>query len=434
MVVGLFAIVAFNLVDTFFVAQLGTRHLAAMSFTFPVVMLVVSVALGLGTGAAVVIAGAIGEGDAHRVRRLTTHALVLSVLIVALLVTVGLFTIDPLFTLMGATPDILPLVREYMTIWYLGMIFVVVPMVGNNAIRATGDMKYPSAIMVTAGVVNAVLDPFLIFGWAGLPRMGLAGAALATVFARALTFIASLAILHFREKMLDFSLWRLRSILDSSRRILYIALPTAATRVLTPLAMGVITRIAAGFGPVAVAAVGAGTRVQAFALIVIGSLSAVLVPFIGQNWGAGKFERVRLARTYANRFSLGWGVFCVAALLLSAGAIARIFSDEPDVIGNITLYLWIVPLGYGLQGVCLLTGAALNAINRPLSGALLNLVRMFALHVPLAYIGSRFFGLTGLFGGMALASVIAGAAAVPWFRLIHDRERSRLQAAADNAS
>ncbi len=141
MVGGIFAITTFNLVDTFFVARLGTDELAAMGFIFPVVMFVQSIALGLGIGTASVVSRAIGEGDHRKVRRLTTDSLILAVLLVVLFVTVGLLTINPLFTLMGATPEILPLIRQYMTIWYVGMIFVTVPMVGNNAIRATGDTK-----------------------------------------------------------------------------------------------------------------------------------------------------------------------------------------------------------------------------------------------------------------------------------------------------
>jgi Na+-driven multidrug efflux pump len=129
MVGGIFAITTFNLVDTFFVAQLGTDELAAMGFIFPVVMFVQSIALGLGIGTASVVSRAIGEGDHRKVRRLTTDSLILAVLLVVVFVTVGLLTINPLFTLMGATPEILPLIREYMTIWYVGMIFVTVPMV-----------------------------------------------------------------------------------------------------------------------------------------------------------------------------------------------------------------------------------------------------------------------------------------------------------------
>lgn len=421
MVMGIFAMVAFNLADTYFVAQLGTRELAAMSFTFPVVMLIHSIALGLGIGTSSVVSRAIGEGDHHKVQTLTTHSLLLAFLLVAFLVTVGLATINPLFTLLGATPDILPLIRQYMRIWYVGMVFVTVPMVGNNAIRASGDTKTPSLIMMTAAGINVILDPLLIFGLAGFPRLELAGAALATVFGRATTLVLSLSILHFREKMLDFSLRAIHNVRDSWKKVLYISVPSAATNVLIPLSMGVIVRMVAQFGTAAVAAVGAGTRVESFALMVILALGASLIPFIGQNWGARQFDRVHLAQSYSNRFTFWWGLLCVGLFLLIAAPIARLFSEDPDVVDGIIGYLWIVPLGYGLQGISLLASASFNAVNRPLAAASLSLIRMFALYIPLAYFGGQLFGLRGLFGGISLANIVAGIIALLW--LAHARKR-----------
>ena len=206
MVFGMLGIVVFNLADTFFVAQLGTPELAALSFTFPVVLVVGSIAMGLGVGVSAVISRAIGKGDHNRVQRLTTDSLVLALLIVVVAVILGIFTINPLFTQLGATPEIIALIRQYMTIWYLGAVFVIVPMVGNNAIRATGDTKTPGMIMVVAAAINIVLDPLLIFGLGPFPMLGLKGAAIATVIARATTLIVALWVLIYRDKMVSFEL------------------------------------------------------------------------------------------------------------------------------------------------------------------------------------------------------------------------------------
>ena len=163
MVIGIGAMVAFNLTDTFFVGRLGPTELAALSFTFPVVLIVNSIAIGIGIGASAVISRAVGRGEGHEVRRLATDSLTLALSIVALFVVAGFLTIDPVFRKLGATESVLPFIRQYMQIWYMGMIFVVVPMVGNNAIRARGDTKSPAAIMLVAVVVNIVMDPLLIF-------------------------------------------------------------------------------------------------------------------------------------------------------------------------------------------------------------------------------------------------------------------------------
>jgi Na+-driven multidrug efflux pump len=131
MLFGIVGMVVFNLVDTIFIGRLGTNELAALSFTFPVVMVITSLGLGLGTGASSLISHAIGVGNRNRVQRITTDSLVLSLLIVIIFASVGYFTIDPLFKALGATPEIIKHIRAYMEIWYLGVPFVIIPMVGN---------------------------------------------------------------------------------------------------------------------------------------------------------------------------------------------------------------------------------------------------------------------------------------------------------------
>ena len=414
MTIGIFSIVAFNLADTFFIARLGTHHLAAVAFTFPVVMLLGGVAIGLGVGAASVISRAIGEGDHGKVRRLTTDSLILSFAIVLLCATAGVLSIRPVFTLLGAFPEILPLITEYMEIWYVGIVFLVVPMVGNAAIRASGDTRYPSLIMVMAAGINVLLDPLLIFGLAGLPRMGLAGAALATVLARATSLVFSLGLLHFRERMLDLSMPGLSRLWASWKAILYVGVPAAGNRILVPLSIAVLTRLVAQFGPSAVAAVGAGSRVQAFALMPIFALSSSLVPFIGQNWGAGKLARIRSALRCSNHFAFWWGCLAVAVLALLAHPVARVLSEEPGVVEDIVLFLRIVPAGCGFLGLFIVATAALNAVNRPLHASLLSMAKMFVLFVPSIYLGGHLLGLPGLLGGIVLADVVSGLLAFFW--------------------
>jgi putative MATE family efflux protein len=411
MVFGMIGMVAFNIVDTFFVGKLGTDELAALSFTFPVVLVITSLALGLGTGASAVISRAIGEGDHDKVKRLTTDSLVLSVLIVMIFVVVGLLTIDPVFRLVGADSKTIPLIREYMRIWYLGMGFVVVPMVGNNAIRATGDTRTPSIIMLAAVAVNTVLDPLFIFGIGPFPRLELAGAAIATVIGRMLTFTLALWILGYRDKMLSFAIPPFKAVLNSWREILFIGLPTAGTRMVIPLAMGVIMRFVASYGTAAVAAFGVATRIEFFALTVIRALSSVLMPFVGQNWGAGRQDRAVLGLKYSQQFSLGWGAGMFMLLAIAARPIASLFNNNPSVISTIAIYLRIVPLGYGLQGVLLLSAAGLNVLKKPMHAAGLSIMHMFGLYIPLALVGSYLSGLRGMFIGFAVSYFAAGVAA-----------------------
>ncbi|MCB0047641.1 MAG: MATE family efflux transporter [Caldilineaceae bacterium] len=414
MLFGIFGMVAFNLIDTFFVGRLGTNELAAMSFTFPVVLVVNGFALGLGVGTSAVVSRAIGEGNRTRVQRLTTDGLALAVLLVTLFVTVGLLTINPIFRLLGAPPEVMPLIRQYMTIWYLGAGFVVAPMVGNNAIRATGDTVTPSAIMMVAVAVNVILDPILIFGLGPFPRMELAGAAIATVIARAVTLLVALFILYYREKMITLVVPPVKSVWDSWKAILYIGLPTAGTNIIVPISVGIITSLVATYGSEAVAGLGVATRVESFALMMFMALNSVIGPFVGQNLGANQLERLKLGVKYSQQFAMAWGALMFVLLWVAAEPIALLFNDDPVVVSTVISYLRLVPVSYGLLGVFMLSSTTLNVLNKPMQAVALTILRTIILYVPLAYLGAALFGVGGIFGATALANVIAGGGAYLW--------------------
>lgn len=421
MVWGVFAVVAFNLVDTYFVGRLGTTQLAAMSFTFPVVLTLGNLALGLGIGASSVIARAIGEGDMSRVRRFTTNSLTLALTAVILFATVGLLTIDPLFSALGAGPEVLPFIRDYMQIWYFGIVFLVVPIVGNSAIRAAGNTLTPSIIMTLAAAFNIILDPLLITGAFGFPRLELQGAALATAIARAMTLVTSLLVLRFKENLVSLQLPDLEETLWCWRDILTVGLPAAAANMVTPISVGVITSFLAVHGAAAVAGFGVASRIESLALIAVIALSASIAPFVGQNWGARAFDRVRLALQQSFLFCLAWGLFAALALGLGARSLAALFNPDPEVVAIAARYLWLVPIGYGALGIVRIASSAFNAIGKPMPSVIMTIMHMFVLYIPLAYLGGRFAGPTGIFGAALVANLLMGIGAYAWNRRACDR-------------
>jgi len=408
MVFGMLSIVIFNLVDAFFISRLGTKELAAIGFTFPVIMFIVSIVLGFGVATSSVVSRAIGRGDQHQVQRLTTDSLIISLFIMVIFTVLGLLSMNWVFRSLGADAKTLPLIKQYMSIWYLGVTFIVIPMVGNNALRACGNTLFPSLVMVISVIVNIILDPLLIFGFWGFPRLGLQGAAIATVTARAVAMVLSLLFLHFKEKLIDFTLPSFKRFTDSIKQISYVAIPSAASRLLMPLTMAIIMRLVAGLGPIAIAAFGVAVKIEMFAFLLVMALATALIPFVGQNWGAKKFSRVKEAVKKANIFSLLWGLGVFIIFLILAVPAGRLFGKNIEVAKYITLYLWIIPISYGLRGCVLLTASVFNAINKPLLATGLNLAQMVIFYIPLAIIGIRLAGLVGLFTGLCLANIGTG--------------------------
>ena len=150
MIIGMLGMVIFNFVDALFIGMLGETELAAIAFTFPVVMVVSAVSQGLAMGTGSVVSAFVGQKNEDGIKKTTSHSLILSFIIVAVFSVIGYLTIDPLFALLGATPHEMSYIKDYMQIWYFGMPFVVFPMVGNNIIRALGDTKVPSYVMMVA--------------------------------------------------------------------------------------------------------------------------------------------------------------------------------------------------------------------------------------------------------------------------------------------
>ena len=414
MLVGMITLMTFNLVDTFFISMLGTVQLAAISFTFPVSFTLISLSIGLSIGTSAVIAKALGGGNLTEARTDGQVALWLSAVLVAVLAVLGYVFTDPLFTALGADADTLGYIRQYMDIWFCGAVLLVLPMVGNAVLRASGDTKTPSLIMACSGLVNAVLDPILIFGLGPLPAMGMHGAAIATVIS---WLFGSALILYLLVKRGLIATGWIKPVLLLSicRKILRIGLPAAGANMLTPLAMGVLTAIMASYGAAAVAAFGVGARLESIACLVVLALSMTLPPFVSQNYGAGLMSRVQQAYRLCARFVMLWqfGIYILLALL--AYPVATLFSDEPEVIRILCQFIWIVPLAYGLQGITILTNSSFNALHQPGSALVLSLIRLFVFYVPLAWLGGKLYGITGLFMGCVLANIFTATLAWRWF-------------------
>ena len=414
-IVGIFAILLFNIVDTYFIGLIGAKELAAVSFTFPVSYVVLNISLGIGIGTTTSLSNRLGSGSFSEARSMSRHGIFLAVLVAMVLSQIGIATINPLFTALGASEQALPLIREYMVIWYLGIPLLFLPMVGNSAIRATGDTKTPSYIMMTAGLVNGILDPILIFGWGPFPEMGIKGAALATVISWLMASIAVLWCLKMLNAISYSGDWLKKSTLESWKPILTIGIPAGATNFIPPIAAGVITRIVAEHGDAAVAGFGVGTRIEALALVVIMALSSTLTPFIGQNYGARQFHRIRKGLRIAITFSVLWELLMTLLLVLLAPFIARQFSDNESVIQTTTLFLWCLPISYGCQGVVMLCCAAFNALQKPILGTMMNALRLLVLAIPAAIVGSNLFDLPGLFIGISIAQVVAAIITLLFF-------------------
>jgi putative MATE family efflux protein len=421
---GVFMMMLQGFVDAWFIGQVGVRELAALSFGFPILMIVTSVAIGLGAGTSSVVARAIGKHDHRRARRLATDSLILCFLITGAICIAGILTIEPLFRLLGAPEDMLPLIKGYMTILYIGVPFVVVGMVGMSSMRATGDTRLPSKLMVVASVLNMILDPILIFGIGPVPAMGLNGAAMAALLARASIFAGTIFFMRYRLDMLTFNKPDPGELRKSWIDILHVGIPAAGTNAIIPIATAVITAMLASYGPEAVAGFGVASRIESVTLVLFYAMSAIIGPFVGQNVSAGKADRINEALRLCLVFCLGSGLVIAVLLAASSGFLPGLFSDDSRVTDVARLFLWIAPVSYGAYGVVMVMNASFNGIGSPLPAVAISVARMGVIYVPVALLLNHLYGVGGIFAAYAIANIVTGIIAYLW-------ARSAVQAACD---
>ncbi|MDH3532374.1 MAG: MATE family efflux transporter, partial [Gammaproteobacteria bacterium] len=361
--------------------------------------------------------------------RLSTDSLLLSFLITAAVSMIGVVTINPLFRLLGAPDDMLPLIRGFMIILYAGVPFIVVGMVGMASMRATGDTRLPSKLMILGAILNVVLDPILIFGFGPVPAMGLNGAATAALLARAAILFGTLYVLSVKLDMVSFRRPDPGELGKSWRDILHVGIPAAATNAIVPIVTAIITAMIARYGAAAVAGFGVASRIESLVLVMYYALSAIIGPFVGQNLSAGKEDRILHALRLCTIFCLGSGLLIALLLAVLAGWLPTLFSDSVAVIGVTKLFLWLAPIGYGTYGMVMVMNASFNGLGKPMPGVIVSVMRTVVLYVPIAMLANYWFGIAGIFAAYAIANIISGIAAYAWARRIVGQQFER-QAAA----
>ncbi len=421
---GILALLGYRLAEAWFVGRVGPDALAAISFAFPVTMVVFSVSIGLGAGTSSVIARAIGAAEAG-VPRLVADALILTALVGVACAAAGMLGAHWLAWLLGAGPDLAPVIAAYLRMWFPSAVLLLVATVGLSAARAAGDATFQGSAMVASSLLNLAVAPLTILGGFGWHGLGLIGAPLSSLIAWVPLLVATIWRLQ-RLQLLSFDRLSLAEFAASSRRILAVGLPAAATNCVIPVASGVITALLAPYGHQAVAGFGLGTRVESVAMVPFFALSAVMNPFAGQNAGAGRTGRVQEALRVTAWFCAGFGALLAVALYVARDWVATRFTQDAGVLASATLYLALVPLSYGPAGVIAIANAAFNGLNRPLYAVVVSVARTLVVNVPVAWLGGRLLGVQGVFLGICLSNLLVGVASYVWVYAVTGRGRRKV--------
>ncbi|MFH1416582.1 MAG: MATE family efflux transporter [Elusimicrobiota bacterium] len=409
---------AYQLTDTFWVGRLGTAAVAAVSISFPVIFLIVSLGGGLAMAGTILVAQYKGENNTKATNHITAQTLLMTVIVSVILSAAGYLLSPSLVKLMGTEQSVFLSAVSYMKISFIGMTFMFTYMVFQSLMRGVGDVKTPMYIVLGTVLLNLVLDPLFIFGYGFLPALGVAGAAAATIGTQGLAALIGLILLLRGKHQLRIHVSDLKPDFSLIKKMFFLGFPASVEQSARALGMTVMTFLVAALGTLALAAYGIGIRILGFILIPAMGLSMATATLVGQNIGAGKIER---AEKIVKLSSIsGFIVLTIAGAItfLFAKQISTIFiPGEIETIKASAMFLKIMAFSFGFIGIQQVINGAFRASGNTMVSMVLAVVSLWALRFPLAYILSQHTPLaeTGLWAAFPIANIIAAIITIIWF-------------------
>jgi len=409
--IGLLALFAVELADLFFISLLGEQELAAaVGFAGAVMFFTQAMSIGLSIAVGATVSKTLGHGNVKLASRLITSSLVL-IILSAGSVTLGVWLLkDMILQSLGAQGRTLEMANMYLGIILPWLPLLSIGTAGGGVMRAKGDAKGALWVTLSGAIVNAILDPILIFGlgW------GLKGAAIATVISRVTIFAYAVHKVVWVYKMIELPNFReLRSDIIELNRI---AIPSVLTNLATPIGIAYVTYMMAQYGDSAVAANAIISRLQMVAFVGLFALSSVVGPIAGQNWGAGAYDRVHETLSESVRFIVIYCLLVASVLALLTTPIVYAFQASEQAAGLIKLFTYGLSLAYIFHGITFATNALFNNLGAPKTSTILNIAKATIFTVPFVWLGAELGNAPGILIGQASGVVIIGLAGWYWCR------------------
>lgn len=404
----------YSLVDTFWVAKLGYRAIAATTIIWPYFAFALAIGIGSGVGASALASRRFGERNVAATNQIAGQVFSLSVFFGVIFLLAAVFFAEPILTISGATPDIMDFATQYLVVLGWSIPFFFFRLMTSNIFRASGDAVKPMIFSIVGTVVNIVLDPFLIFGWGPFPEMGIGGAALATVIASMCGAGLSFYYLVADKSVYRIKLHHLKPNLPVLRDIYRVGFPAMTMTMTEGVVSALFNNVLAKFGSVALAAVGIIFRIADLAWMPIIGASHGLLPVVGFCLGAHLWHRLwRAVRLASVSLLVIMGVATVLLEIFTPQAIA-IFSNDPKLINigipAMRIFLSTILL-VGPEVVIITT---FQGLSKGKEAMILSLVRQLVFFVPALFLLPRIWGITGVWLSMPVSDILAFVVSVIW--------------------
>jgi putative MATE family efflux protein len=412
--VSMVTIALYNIIDTFWVAKLGHEAIAALTVILPYNIIVIAIAAGTGVGIGSLTSRRFGEGNIEATNHAAGQIFPISFVLGILCLALAVFLPRPLLTMFGATPDIMDYGRQYLVIIGFGLPFAIFSIPMNDLLRASGDALRPMIFMLTAAIINIVLDPLFIFGIGPFPEMGVRGAATATVIGQVVGAGMGFFYIVARRSTYRIQPRHLVPSLQMIRDIYRVGLPSMIIEVTESLTFILLNNVLSAFGSMAIAAVGITIRIVDFAFMPIIGVAQGLLPIVGYNFGARLWKRLWGAVKTASVYI---AVFMGAAQLLMeifTPQLIGIFSTDAELLGIAVPAMRIAIAAIVLIAPTILFIATFQGLAKGKAVLFLSLARQLVFFVPFLYLLPRFLGIYGVWMALPISDTMGFIVAGLW--------------------
>ena len=411
---------AYQLIDTFWLGRLGADAVAAVSLSFPVLFLVLSLGSGLTLAGTIMVAQYKGNGNQKMINFSSSQSVFLIFLISILLAVLSYFSAGPLMTIIGAGPEIYEDSVAYFKVSSFGFVFLFLFFIFQSLMRGIGNVMLPVYIILLTVFLNLILDPLFIYGYGPIPGYGVAGAAWASVITQGLSAAIGLFILFRGENGIKINLSAMYFDISNLKRTFNLGFPASVEQSTRALGMTMMVILVTGFGSEIVAAYGIGARILSLIVIPALGLGIATTSLIGQNIGARKIKRAEQVANLSNKIAF-YGLTGLGLLLfIFAEPLTAFFiPNDPDVIRDGSLFIKIMAPSFGLLGVQQVTNGVFNGAGFTKASMLISILSLWVIRFPLAYILSNNtdLGHEGIWWAFPISNLIAAIAAFTYFKM-----------------
>lgn len=417
---------AYQLIDTFWLGRLGADAVAAVSLSFPLLFLVLSLGAGLTLAGTVMVARYQGAENQQMVDFSSSQSVFLIFLTAILLAVLGYFAAAPLMKVIGAGPDIIEDAVTYFKVSSIGFVFLFLFFIFQSLMRGIGNVMLPVYIVLCTVILNAVLDPLFIYGYGPIPGFGVAGAAVSSVITQAVAASIGLYILFKGRHGIKISLASMNFNMENLKRTFNIGFPASIEQSTRALGMTMMMAIVTSFGSDIVAAYGIGARMLSFIVVPALGLGIATTSLVGQNIGALKIKRAeKVANLSAKVAFFGFTGMGVLMYLIAEPLTAIFIPDDPQVIKDGALFIKIMSVSFGFLGLQQVMNGTFNGAGFTKASMLISIMSLWVVRFPLAYLLSYNLkmGPEGIWWSFPISNLIAGIVAFAYFKTGYWKKR-----------